>query len=52
MAKTIAEINAKISSGQAVVVTAEEVIEIVEKQGRRCTRAHPIRMPTMRGGLE
>jgi uncharacterized protein (DUF39 family) len=33
MAKTIAEINAKISSGQAVVVTAEEVIDIVEKQG-------------------
>ena len=33
MARTIAEINEKISSGQAVVVTAEEVIDIVEKQG-------------------
>ena len=33
MTKTIAEINEKISRGQAVVVTAEEVIGIVEKQG-------------------
>lgn len=33
MAKTIAEINEKICSGQAVVVTAEEVIDIVEKKG-------------------
>jgi len=33
MAKTIAEINQKISDGQAVVVTAEEIIGIVEKKG-------------------
>jgi len=33
MAKTIAEINEKISKGQAVVVTAEEVIDLVEKKG-------------------
>ncbi len=33
MAKTIAEINAKIREGQAVVVTAEEIIEVVEKKG-------------------
>ena len=33
MAKTIAEINKKIADGQAVVVTAEEVIGIVEKKG-------------------
>jgi len=33
MAKTIAEINEKIRKGQAVVVTAEEIIEVVEKKG-------------------
>lgn len=33
MAKTIAEINERICKGQAVVVTAEEVIEIVEEDG-------------------
>lgn len=33
MAKTIQEINEKIAKGQAVVVTAEEVIGIVEKKG-------------------
>ena len=33
MAKTIAEINEKIRSGQAVVVNAEEVIEIVRTKG-------------------
>ena len=33
MAKTIAEINEKIRKGQAVVVTAEEVIDIVSKKG-------------------
>jgi uncharacterized protein (DUF39 family) len=33
MAKTIAEINEKIKSGQAVVVNAEEIIEIVQKKG-------------------
>jgi len=31
--KTIAEINEKIRRGQAVVVTAEEVIEIAEREG-------------------
>ena len=33
MTKTIAEINEKIKSGQAVVVTAEEIIGIVEEKG-------------------
>ena len=33
MPKTIAEINEKISKGQAVVVNAEEVIDIVKKKG-------------------
>ncbi len=33
MAKTIAEINQKIKEGQAVVVTAEEIIDIVKKKG-------------------
>lgn len=33
MAKTIAEINAKIEKGEAVVVTAEEIIDIVGKKG-------------------
>ena len=35
MAKTIAEINERISKGQAVVVTAEEVIGIAKKKGIR-----------------
>lgn len=33
MAKTIAEINEKIKKGKAVVVDAEEMIEIVEEKG-------------------
>src|SRR4030043_1388248 len=33
MAKTIAEINEKIKKGQAVVVTAEEIIGIAKKKG-------------------
>jgi len=33
MAKTIKEINERIKKGEAVVVTAEEVIDIVEKDG-------------------
>ncbi len=33
MAKTIAEINEKISKGEAVVVTAEEIIGIVAEKG-------------------
>ena len=33
MTKTIEEINEKISKGQAVVVTAEEVIDIVKQKG-------------------
>ncbi len=33
MAKTIAEINEKIRTGQAVVVNAEEIIDIVEEEG-------------------
>jgi len=35
MAKTVAEINERISKGQAVVVTAEEVIGIAKKKGIR-----------------
>ena len=33
MAKTIKEINEKIKKGKAVVVTAEEIIDIVERKG-------------------
>jgi len=33
MAKTYAEINKRIKEGKAVVVTAEEIIDIVEKNG-------------------
>ncbi|HIE03536.1 MAG TPA: hypothetical protein EYP61_02125 [Candidatus Latescibacteria bacterium] len=33
MSKTIAEINEKIRKGQVVVVTAEEIIDIVEEKG-------------------
>ena len=33
MMKTIAEINEKINKGQAVVVTAEEIIEVVAEKG-------------------
>jgi len=33
MAKTIAEINEKIRNGQAVVVTAEEIIDVIEEKG-------------------
>jgi L-aspartate semialdehyde sulfurtransferase len=35
MAKTYAEINEKIKQGRAVVVTAEEIIDIVEKEGTK-----------------
>lgn len=37
MAKTIKEINEKIKSGEVVVVTAEEVIGLVEKNGLAAT---------------
>ena len=33
MAKTIKEINEKIKKGKAVIVTAEEIIDIVEEKG-------------------
>jgi len=33
MSKTIAEINEKIHKGQAVVVTAEEIIDVVKEKG-------------------
>jgi len=33
MTKTIEEINAKIRSGKAVVLTAEEIIDVVKKKG-------------------
>ena len=35
MAKTIKEINERIKKGKAVVVTAEEVIELAEKKGTK-----------------
>ncbi|MFH1459071.1 MAG: homocysteine biosynthesis protein [Candidatus Omnitrophota bacterium] len=35
MAKTIAEINNKIKKGEAVVVTKEEMLEIVKKKGTK-----------------
>ncbi len=35
MAKTIREINEKIREGKAVVVTAEEIIDIVKQKGVR-----------------
>ncbi|MBW2064196.1 MAG: homocysteine biosynthesis protein [Deltaproteobacteria bacterium] len=35
MAKTIEEINEKIRKGEAVVVTAEEIIDIVKKKGTK-----------------
>ena len=35
MAKTIAEINEKIKQGKAVVVTAEELIDIVKQKGTK-----------------
>jgi len=35
MAKTIAEINEKIKKGQVVVVTAEEMIDIVKQKGSK-----------------
>ncbi|MBN1368214.1 MAG: homocysteine biosynthesis protein [Dehalococcoidales bacterium] len=35
MSKTIAEINEKIKLGKAVVVTAEEIIDIVKKKGSK-----------------
>jgi uncharacterized protein (DUF39 family) len=37
MAKTIKEINERIKKGKAVVVTAEEVIELAEKKGTKKT---------------
>ncbi|MCM8760522.1 MAG: homocysteine biosynthesis protein [Candidatus Omnitrophica bacterium] len=40
MAKTIKEINEKIKRGEAVVVTAEEVIDLVEKKGLKETARH------------
>ncbi len=35
MAKTYAEINEKVRKGEAVVVTAEEIIDIVEEKGTK-----------------
>ncbi len=42
MPKTIAEINEKIRKGQAVVVNAEEVTEIVKKMGMSKVTWHPV----------
>ena len=39
MAKTIQEINEKIKKGKAVVVTAEEIIDIVKEKGVKKTAA-------------
>jgi uncharacterized protein (DUF39 family) len=39
MAKTIKEINERIKKGKAVVVTAEEIIDLVKRRGvKRCAR--------------
>jgi uncharacterized protein (DUF39 family) len=35
MSKTLSEINKKISGGKAIVLTAEEMIELVEKEGAK-----------------
>ncbi len=35
MAKTIAEINEKIKEGSVVVVTAEEIIDLVQREAPR-----------------
>jgi uncharacterized protein (DUF39 family) len=40
MAKTIKEINEKIKKGNVVVVTAEEIIDIVAKKGPKEAAAH------------
>ena len=40
MAKTIKEINEKIKSGDVVIVTAEEIIDIVEKKGPKEAAQH------------
>lgn len=40
MSKTIKEINEKIKSGNVVVVTAEEVIDLVEKKGLKEAARH------------
>jgi uncharacterized protein (DUF39 family) len=40
MAKTIREINEKIAAGDVVVVTAEEMIDIVEEEGATKAAAH------------
>jgi uncharacterized protein (DUF39 family) len=37
MAKTFAEINAKIKKGEAVVLTAEEVVRMADEQGLKAT---------------
>lgn len=37
MVKTIEEINAKIKKGKAVVVTAEEILEVVKEKGMKRT---------------
>jgi uncharacterized protein (DUF39 family) len=39
MAKTIPEINEKIKAGKAVVVTAEEILEIVREKGAKAAAA-------------
>lgn len=35
MAKTVQEINEKIRNGKAVVVTAEEILDVVKRKGRK-----------------
>lgn len=40
MPKTISEINEKIKKGEAVIVTAEEVIDIVEEKGVKKAAQH------------
>ena len=52
MAKTIAEINTRIKKGEAVIVTAEEIIDIVEEKGTAEKELPPIHHPSLLGIVE
>ena len=50
MPKTVQEINEKIRKGQAVVVTAEEIIDIVDEKGTK-KAAEELRSRTLGWGF-
>ena len=50
MPKTFEEINEKIKKGQAVVVTAEEMIDIVQEKGASKAAAEVDVVTTERSG--